>query len=183
MKRAILISLAIITTAAITLLAMGRIPICECGYIKFWHGEVVSSENSQHLTDWYTPSHILHGLVFYAFLWLIAQRLPLGARLVIATVVEATWEIIENSPAIIERYRAVTISLDYYGDSVINSIADMFAMLFGFWLARVLPVWLSVTLFLLAETITIYFIRDGLILNVLMLLWPVEAVRSWQAGS
>lgn len=183
MKRAILISLAIITTAAITLLAMGRIPICECGYIKFWHGEVVSSENSQHLTDWYTPSHILHGLVFYAFLWLIARRLPLGARLVIATVVEATWEIIENSPAIIERYRAVTISLDYYGDSVINSIADMFAMLFGFWLARVLPVWLSVTLFLLAETITIYFIRDGLILNVLMLLWPVEAVRSWQAGS
>ena len=164
------------------LLWIGREPICTCGYIKLWHGETMSSENSQHLMDWYTPSHVLHGLIFYAILWAVARRVPLGWRLAIATFVEAAWEIIENSDAIIERYRSVTISLDYFGDSVINSVFDVAAMWVGWWLAGRLPVWASVGVFIVAEAVTIWVIRDGLLLNILMLLWPLDAVRDWQAA-
>lgn len=173
----------VILAAAGILLVSGRVPICDCGYVKLWHGQTVSSENSQHLSDWYTPSHLLHGIIFYAALWLVARRVPFGWRLLIATVVEAAWEIVENSDAVIERYRAVTIALDYYGDSVVNSVADILAMIAGFWLARWLPVWLSVAIVIGFEVLTVWLIRDGLALNVLMLLWPLDAVRGWQAGA
>lgn len=174
---------ALVVVTAIILLAMGRVPICTCGYVKFWHGETMSSENSQHLMDWYTPSHLLHGLLFYAALWWVARPAPISWRLVIATIVECAWEILENTNAVIERYRAVTISLDYFGDSVVNSVVDILTMMFGFWLARQIPVWASIAIIIGFEVLTAIVIRDGLALNVIMLLFPLEAVMDWQSGS
>ncbi len=176
-----LASALILLGTAVWLLFVGREPICTCGYVKFWHGETMSSENSQHLTDWYVFSHIIHGFLFYWFLWLVAQRLSLGWRLSIATMIECAWEILENSEAVIDRYRSVTISLDYYGDSVINSVADIAAMWVGFAMARVLPVWAIVAIALGFEVLTAIVIRDGLALNVLMLLYPLKAVMEWQS--
>ncbi|MBA3909621.1 MAG: hypothetical protein C0524_06980 [Rhodobacter sp.] len=172
----------IILLTAAYLFWIGREPICTCGYVKLWHGEVVSAENSQHLTDWYTPSHVIHGLLFYGFLWLVARGLSPGWRLTIATGLESLWEIVENSNAVIERYRTVTISLDYYGDSVVNTVADVLAMVLGFLLAPRLPVWAAVALILFFEGMTAWIIRDGLALNVLMLLFPLDWVADWQAG-
>ena len=164
------------------LLWIGREPICKCGYVKFWHGEVVSAENSQHISDWYTPSHLIHGFVFFGLLWLVARRLSLGWRLAIATLIESAWEIVENSDAVIEGYRTGTISLDYYGDSVLNAVADILAMVIGFFLASRLPVWVTVALIIVFEAVTITLIRDGLALNVLMLLYPLDSVAAWQSG-
>ena len=179
-RRSLAVAVGIVVLTAAVLLWMGRAPICDCGYVKLWHGETVSSENSQHIADWYTPSHILHGLVFYAFLWLILRRASLGSRLVIATTIEAAWEIAENTDTIIDRYREATIALDYYGDSVVNSVADIAWMWVGFALARVLPVWVSVLLFIAAELFVGWMIRDGLTLNVIMLLSPQDWIKEWQ---
>lgn len=156
--------------------------MCKCGYIKLLHLETMSSENSQHIADWYTPSHVLHGFIFFFVLWLVAKRLSFGWRLTIATIVEAAWEIAENTDAVINRYREVTIALDYFGDSVLNSVFDIFAMIAGFYAARVLPVWASVAIIILAEVFVVYMIRDGLALNVIMLLYPLDAIRDWQAA-
>jgi hypothetical protein len=167
---------------AVTLLWMGRVPVCTCGHIKLWHGVVYSSENSQHLTDWYSVTHVVHGFAFFGLLWLAARRVSVSGRLIAATIVEAAWEILENTDFIINRYREVTISLDYFGDSVLNSASDVGAMLFGFAIARRLPVWASVAAVMAAELVLAYFIRDNLTINILMLIYPLDAVREWQAG-
>jgi hypothetical protein len=174
--------LGIAVVMAAVLLAMGRVPMCTCGSIKLWHGVVNSAENSQHIADWYTPSHIVHGLLFFgATYWLLPRR-SLGFRAAVASLVEAAWEIVENTPMVIGRYRDATMALGYTGDSVVNSLSDLAAMLLGFALAARLPVWASVLLVLVLELAALLAIRDNLTLNILMLLWPVDAVRNWQAG-
>lgn len=177
------VALALIAVMAAILLFMGRDPICTCGTVKFWVGEVNGGENSQHLADWYVPSHIIHGFLFYFAGWALLRRYSEpGHRLILATFVEAAWEVLENSPMVIERYREATIALGYAGDSVINSIADVGWMMLGFGLARRLPVWAIVALAVAFELFTLAMIRDNLTLNTIMLLAPSDAIRAWQAG-
>src|SRR3989344_5530318 len=180
----LLASLVIIAVFAAVLYFMGQVLICKCGYIKLWHGITFSSENSQHLSDWYTPSHIIHGFIFYWIFWRMGKRRgwPIGLRFLLALLVEVSWELFENTDFIINRYREVTISLDYYGDSVINSVMDVLAMVLGFIMAWRLPTWLVLVLFVGMEVVVGYFIRDNLALNIIMLLYPLEAIRTWQTG-
>ena len=174
---------AILTAIFIAILfAMGRPPICACGEVKLLHLVVQSPENSQHIADWYTPSHIIHGFIFFGLGRLLLKRWPLGLALCAAILVEGAWEILENSPIIIDRYREVTISWGYAGDSIVNSVADLGWMIFGFFLASRLPWKVTLALALLFEVFTAWMIRDNLTLNVLMLVSPIESVKEWQAA-
>lgn len=172
----------IIALAAAILWLMGRAPICRCGDVKLWHGVVASAQNSQHIADWYSFSHIIHGFIFYGLLWLVAKKKPMGWRMTAAVAIEAAWEVAENSPAIINRYRAVTLAYDYYGDSILNSASDIGFMMLGFFIARRLPVMATIAIAIMMELFTLAMIRDNLTLNVLMLVWPVDAISIWQAG-
>lgn len=176
------VALVLLVAQIVILYSMGRLPICECGYVKLFEPGVNTSGNSQHLSDWYTPSHIIHGFLFYGLGWLLLRRAPLSARLSLAVLIEAAWEIAENSPMVIDRYRTATMALGYSGDSILNSGMDTVFMALGFLFAARMPVWVTVALAIAFELLTLVIIRDNLTLNVLMLVWPVEAIKVWQGG-
>ena len=181
LSRTSLAALGILAIAAAILLAMGRPPICTCGTIALWGP--VGPTQSQMLADWYSPSHVVHGLLFYAFLWLAVRKMPVERRFLIALVVEVAWEIVENTPMVIDRYRTATAALGYTGDSVLNSMSDVAMTVFGFVAARRLPLWASILFLLALEIVPLLVIRDNLALNVWMLLAPSDAVRAWQSAA
>ena len=175
------VSLGLLVLQGLVLWLMGQPGICACGDIKLWEGVVLGPGNSQHLTDWYTFSHFIHGLLFYWFLTLLAPKLSVGMRLVIALGVEVSWEILENTPWLIEHYRQQALAQGYTGDSIINSVSDSIFMLLGFAAARLLPVWGSIALALGLESVSLWYIRDGLALNVVNLLHPFDFISTWQS--
>ena len=181
-RRIWVLALLILGSAAAILLAMGRNPICTCGAVDLWVGTRDSPRTSQMLADWYSLSHIVHGLLFYGALWLVAGRLDVGWRFLIALFIEASWEVIENTPMVIDRYRATTAALGYSGDSVINSLSDIMMMALGFLAARKLPPWAAALLLIALEIIPLFAIRDNLTLNVWALIAPSPALQAWQAG-
>lgn len=178
----ILAVIGIIAVQAIVLGLMGQPAICGCGYIALWYPDSSGPQTSQHISDWYSFSHLLHGLIFYFLFWLLAPRASFGTRLILAVALEAGWEIAENTPMVIDRYRQTALAQGYFGDSIVNSLSDTLAAVIGFFLARAWPVWMSVLVVITVELVLAYAIRDNLTLNILQLIHPVEAVSRWQTG-
>lgn len=174
------VAAALLLLQIVILYFMGRIPICECGYVKLFEPGVNTPGNSQHLSDWYTPSHIIHGFLFFGLAWLLFRKQPIAMRLSFAVLIEAAWELLENSPLIIDRYRSATMALGYSGDSILNSAMDTVFMALGFFFAARMPVWVTVAVAVVFELFTGWLIRDNLTLNVIMLLWPIDAIKEWQ---
>lgn len=173
---------AIISIAALLELAMGRPPTYTKGPVGLWSGDIRSDQNSQQIADPYTVTHVVHGALFYG-LTVALLPAPVGVRAIAATTIEAAWEAYENTDQVINRYRTETVSLGYYGDSIINSVADMLACVTGFFLARRLPTLATVFWVLAAELLLAFWIHDNLTLNILMLIHPVDAIRRWQLGA
>lgn len=176
------LSLTILALAALALLAMGRAPYYLSGPITLWYGDAWGPQNSQQFSDPYTFTHITHGILLYGLLQLFAERLPVRARGVLAVLAESSWEVIENTDTVINRYRAATMALGYYGDTVLNSVGDILACALGFVLASRLPTRVTLAVVIALELILTVWIRDSLLLNVVMLIFPIDAVKTWQLG-
>lgn len=179
---AILLGGGIIAVQALTLYSFGQPAICTCGYVKFWEGAVISSGNSQHLIDWYTFSHIIHGFLFYLLARYLFPSASVGARLLFALGIEAGWEIFENTPWLISHYREQALAQGYVGDSIINSVFDTLATFIGFIMAWQLPVLSIVAIAIALELYVGFMIRDNLTLNTVNLIYPFEFIKHWQAG-
>ena len=174
--------IAILALQGLALHLMGRLAICSCGYVKLWEGDPAGPGTSQHLTDWYTFSHLLHGFWLYFLLWLVFSHLPISGRLVLAVLLEAGWEVLENTPFIIQRYRADTISASYYGDTIVNSISDTLTAVAGFLFAAWAPAMATILLAITIEIGLALAIRDNLTLNIVMLVHEVPWIKAWQAA-
>lgn len=183
-KNLIILTIVVFVVQGLALYALGHVWICKCGLVKLWHGVTFSSENSQHISDWYSFSHIIHGFGFYWLAWLAGRKRgwSVGMMLLLSLVIESAWEIFENTDFIINRYREVTISLDYYGDSIINSLMDTLFMVLGFGLAATLPVGTVIALTIAMEFLVGWSIRDNLTLNIIMLIYPFRFILDWQSG-
>lgn len=177
----LLVGAMVVAVQGLVLYAMGQPLICGCGNVRLWGG-IVGPEISQQLTDWYTYSHLTHGIGFYLLLWLIVPGTPVGARFALALGLEGVWEILENTPWIIDRYRQTAIAQGYFGDSIVNSVSDSLAAALGFGVARLLPAWSTILLVIAMELSVGYMIRDNLTLNIIQLIHPAEAISRWQAG-
>ena len=175
-----LLMLAVVVLMVFQLFYQGRNWWCRDDAYTLWSGAVLSRHNSQHLFDPYSLTHILHGVLYFWLATLIFKKMPLVWRLLLAILVECAWEALENSNLVIERYRAVTISLDYFGDSVANSLGDVLSCALGFVIAQKIKLWWSLALFALTEIILLFWIHDSLLLNIVMLIYPIEAVKTWQ---
>ncbi len=175
-------ALLLIAGQALILYFFGQPIIAASGQVKLWEGVVLSAGNSQHLSDWYTYSHIIHGFIFYLGLWYFFPRMSVGMRFVCAMGIEIAWEIIENTPMVIEHYRQQALAQGYTGDSVINSVSDIVAMIFGFIMAWRLPIWMVISFGVALEVFVVYMIRDNLTLNVLNLMYQFPAIEAWQSS-
>src|SRR3989344_9104165 len=181
-RRALVVGGAIFLVQAIALYFFGQPSICECGYVKVWEGVVRSAGNSQHLFDWYTPSHIIHGLIFYGIFWYFFPKMSVWWRIALSIGLESAWEITENTPMVINHYGQQALAQGYIGDSILNSIMDTLAMVGGFFMAWKWPVWSVVLLGLGMELFVGYSIRDNLLLNIIGLIYPLEFINTWQSG-
>lgn len=179
-SKTVILALVLLVFQVVALFILGQPWICECGYIKLWEGVVNSIGNSQHLSDWYTFSHIIHGVIFYYILGLLFPRMSVALRLLIAMGIEIGWEISENTPWVINKYREQALAQGYVGDSILNSVSDTVAMIVGFLLSYKLPTWVSVLLVIVFELFVGYLIHDGLMLNILNFVYPMDAVTLWQ---
>ena len=178
-----LIAVALITVVTVISLSfMGRVWWCNDGDLTPWSWNIWSTHNSQHLIDPYSFTHVLHGVLEFWLIGLVFYKLPLAWRCVIAIFIESTWEVVENTNRVIEHYRTATMSLDYYGDSILNSLADIVSCGLGFWIAYKLRFWWSLALFLATELALVLTIRDSLLINILMLLYPIDAIKQWQVA-
>ena len=178
----VLVGFSVMALTAVMLFAMGREPICKCGEVWLWSGDVVSANNSQHLLDPYSFTHVEHGFGFYALLKFAAGGMPLPLRALFAIALESGWEVLENTDLVINKYREDTISLGYFGDSIVNSLSDILMNVIGFVLTARLRARSTVFIFLAIESFLLFWIRDNLILNVVMLIYPLSAIKAWQLG-
>src|SRR5829696_6161287 len=164
----------------VLLRVQGRLFVCACGYFELWTSDTCSSNNSQQLFDPYSFTHLLHGFLFFWLIALLCQRLTTGWQLWLALLFESAWEVFENTSFVINKYRTETAALGYQGDTIVNSLGDLSCALIGFVIARQLGIRRSLIVFLLVELVLILWIHDSLLLQILMLVQPVEAIKLWQ---